>query len=136
MLIILPNQVSKSWLTNWTPRAPEFDCLKSATQSLCMLEQPKAKMQRIMQGTKVILWPSHENMHNMLKNGPQVSLMVGSTWKNCLSVGTAFQFHEDDFGAMQIEIYGKLARAPISKLVVLMQVSNFVNYNLTWIATD
>ena len=50
---------------------------------------------------------------------PKLEISAVSTLRNFLSVGAVFQFHEGDFGAMWIEIYGKLAGAPISKLVVL-----------------
>ena len=55
---------------------------------------------------------------------PEISAVP--TLRNFLSVGVVFQFHEDDFGAMQIEIHGELAQAHVESFGVLTQLYHIV----------
>ena len=62
----------------------------------------------------------------------KLEISAVSTLRNFLSVGAVFQFHEGDFGALQIEIHGELARAHVESIGVLTQLNHVVqlDYNL------
>ena len=55
---------------------------------------------------------------------PEISAVP--TLRNFLSVGAVFQFHEGDFGALQIEIHGELDQAHVESIGVLTQLYHVV----------